>query len=114
MTSLSNLSVEDLAQLYERGRNALPGGVCSSTRWNSAWGKPVYAQRSFGSRFWDVEGREFIDLSMSHGASLLGHAPACMKRVWEQAWEQGLLASFDSPFHVQLAEELCRIVPCAE
>jgi glutamate-1-semialdehyde 2,1-aminomutase len=110
----ASLSPEEYDLLYERGRQVLPGGVCSSTRWNAAWRKPVYAQRSKGSRFWDVEGREFLDMSMSHGASLLGHAPECLKHVFEQAWELGVLGSFDTPFHIELAEAVCRIVPCAQ
>lgn len=114
MPATKSLSSAEYGQLYERGRQVLPGGVCSSTRWNSAWQKPVYAQRSQGARFWDVEGREFIDMSMSHGASLLGHAPACVKQAFEQAWELGMLGSFDTEYHIQLAEALCRIVPCAE
>lgn len=114
MPLLASLSPQEYASLYERARRVLPGGVCSSTRWNAAWKKPVYAQRSLGSRFWDIEGREFIDMSMSHGASLLGHAPACLKQVFEQAWELGVLGSFDTPFHIELAEALCRIVPCAQ
>jgi glutamate-1-semialdehyde 2,1-aminomutase len=114
MRSLASLSGQDLAQLYERGRGVLPGGVCSSTRFNAAWGKPVYAQRARGARFWDIQGREFLDMSVSHGASLLGHAPECLKQVFEQAWELGVLGSFDTPLHIELAEELCRIVPCAQ
>lgn len=109
-----NLPQDQLARLYERGRNVLPGGVCSSTRWNSAWQKPVYAVRAAGARFRDVEGHEFLDMSMSHGASLLGHAPECLKHVFEEAWNLGVLGSFDTPFHIELAEELCRIIPCAQ
>ncbi|GAB4135078.1 MAG: glutamate-1-semialdehyde 2,1-aminomutase [Planctomycetaceae bacterium] len=105
---------EARAELEQRGRNALPGGVCSSTRWNKAWKRPVYASRAEGARFWDIEGREFLDFSMSHGASLLGHAPACLKPAFDRAWELGLLGSLDSPLHIKLAEELCEMVPCAE
>lgn len=114
MQPLKTLTPDEYAALYARGRNVLPGGVCSSTRWNNAWQKPVYAQRSKGSRFWDIEGREFIDMSMSHGAALLGHAPECLKAVFDQVWELGVLGSLDTPFHIELAEELCKIVPCAE
>lgn len=105
---------QDLVTLIERGRSVLPGGVCSSTRFNTAWGKPVYASRSKGARFRDIEGREFLDMSMSHGASLLGHAPDEMKAAFDAAWELGVLGSLDTPLHIQLAEELCRLVPCAE
>ncbi|MCH7686616.1 MAG: aminotransferase class III-fold pyridoxal phosphate-dependent enzyme, partial [Planctomycetes bacterium] len=108
------LSADALDLLYQQGRSVLPGGVCSSTRFNQAWGKPVYASRAKGSRFWDIEGREFLDLSMSHGATLLGHAPDCLKEVFDKVWELGVLCSLDTPLHIQLAEELCKLVPCGE
>jgi glutamate-1-semialdehyde 2,1-aminomutase len=114
MPSSSPLSADQSAELVERARRVLPGGVCSSTRFNAAWQQPVYAQRSHGSRFWDLQGREFIDMSMSHGASLLGHAPACLKEAFDQAWQLGMLASFDNVHAIELAEALCRLVPCAE
>ncbi|MBW3543019.1 MAG: aminotransferase class III-fold pyridoxal phosphate-dependent enzyme [Planctomycetes bacterium] len=107
-------SPEALADLLERGRRSMPGGVCSSTRWNRAWGRPVYARRAYGARFEDVEGREFLDMSMSHGASLLGHAPAALKAAFDAAWELGVMTSLDTPLHIELAERLCRIVPCGE
>jgi glutamate-1-semialdehyde 2,1-aminomutase len=108
------VSPDSLSNLYTRGRNAIPGGVCSSTRFNQAWGKPVYAARSKGARFWDVEGREFLDFSMSHGATLLGHAPECLKPVFDTAWQMGVMCSLDTPYHIELAEQLCELVPCAE
>jgi glutamate-1-semialdehyde 2,1-aminomutase len=105
---------DELDRLYQRGRDVLPGGVCSSTRFNRAWGKPVYAVSSKGSRFTDVENREFLDFSMSHGASLLGHAPECLRDVFQQTWELGVMCSLDTERHIELAEELCRLVPCAQ
>ncbi len=105
---------ESYEALYARGRQSLPGGVCSSTRFNQAWGRPVYASRAKGARFWDVDGREFLDFSMSHGATLLGHAPDALKQAFETAWELGVLCSLDTEHHIALAEQLCRIVPCAE
>lgn len=103
-----------LDDLYRRGKNAIPGGVCSSTRFNAAWGKPVYASWSKGSRFGDVAGREFIDMSMSHGATLLGHAHPSQEEVLRRSWEHGLMCSLDTPYHVALAEQICEVVPCAE
>ena len=111
---MSEYSEDQLADLYQRGANALPGGVCSSTRFNQAWGKPVYATRAKGPRFWDVAGREFLDMSMSHGATLLGHAPDCLRDVFEKTWEAGVLCSLDTPFHIELAEKLRDLVPCGE
>ena len=105
---------EDASRWYARGKNALPGGVCSSTRFNQAWGKPVYVKRAKGAKFWDIEDREFLDMSMSHGATLLGHAPDCLRDAFDSTWELGVLCSFDTPTHIRLAERLCELVPCGE
>jgi len=105
---------DEIAAWYERGRKALPGGVCSSTRFNQALGGPVYGSRAKGARFWDLAGKEYLDMSMSHGATLLGHAPEALREVLDIAWERGLLCSLDTPFHIALAEQLCELVPCGE
>ena len=60
----------NIAELFERGRQVLPGGVCASTRLNKALGHPLYASRCEGARIIDVEGREYLDMSCGHGAAL--------------------------------------------
>jgi glutamate-1-semialdehyde 2,1-aminomutase len=34
---------------------------------------PIYVNNSLGAKKWDVNGREYIDYSMGHGALILGH-----------------------------------------
>lgn len=106
--------MSELEKLSARGQRVLPGGVCSSTRFNQAWRSPVYASRAAGARFWDVDDREFLDFSMSHGAALLGHGHASMKRAFDRTWELGGLCSLDTVYHIELAEKLCELVPCGE
>ncbi|MNO13082.1 Surfactin synthase subunit 1 [compost metagenome] len=36
---------------------------------------PIVAERSSGSRMWDVDGNEYIDLTMGFGVNLFGHNP---------------------------------------
>lgn len=105
---------DEVADWYRRGREAIPGGVCSSTRFNQGIGGPVYAASAKGARFRDIAGKEYLDMSMSHGATLLGHAPDFLKNAFQTVWERGVLCSLDTPYHVTLAEQLCEIVPCAE
>src|SRR3569832_48572 len=105
---------EAVADWYRRGREAIPGGVCSSTRFNQGIGGPVYAASAKGARFRDIAGKEYLDMSMSHGATLLGHAPDFLQQAFLIVWERGILCSLDTPYHVALAEKLCDIVPCAE
>ncbi len=36
---------------------------------------PLVAARGQGSRVWDVDGNEYIDLNMAYGPLVLGHCP---------------------------------------
>ena len=101
-------------QLYERACRVLPGGVNSSTRLNRAIGMPFYASRAKGSRVWDVEGREYIDMNCAHGAALLGHAHPSLDRALQTAIDRGYLHSFETEYHEELARKVCECVPCAE
>ena len=61
--------------LYERGLRVIPGGVNSPVRaFRSVGGTPYFVDRAEGPYVWDVEGRRFVDLVQSYGASILGHA----------------------------------------
>src|SRR5262245_19867687 len=57
---------------YERARRYLAGGVSASTRLNRALGRPMLFDRAAGCHVWDLDGREYLDLCCSHGATLLG------------------------------------------
>ncbi|WP_205127930.1 aminotransferase class III-fold pyridoxal phosphate-dependent enzyme [Paenibacillus amylolyticus] len=37
---------------------------------------PVIAEKSMGSRLWDLDGNEYIDLTMGFGVNLFGHNPS--------------------------------------
>ena len=102
------------AELFERGRKVLPGGVCSSTRLNQALGHPLYVDRAEGAHFTDVDGRKYLDMSCSHGAALLGHGHAAVRRALVRAAELGVCCAADMAHHVELASRLCEFIPCAE
>ena len=82
-----------VSQLYEQAQRYLPGGVSATARANAAIGHPLYVSRGDGPRLYDVEGREYIDMCMSHGASLLGHNHPRIKAAVAQALEMGILCS---------------------
>lgn len=71
---------------------------------------PATLVRGEGSRLWDADGREFIDLFAGFGGTILGHAhPALVSAVREQAgalWAVG--NQFYSVPQVRLAESLQR------
>src|SRR5215217_2407465 len=103
-----------VTEQFERAQQSLAGGVSSSTRVNRALGHPLYFDRAKGCRVWDLDGREYIDLCTSHGATLLGHGDERVREAVEGALARGFACSYENELHAQLAELLCRTVPCLE
>ena len=51
---------------------------------------PVVAVRSQGSRLWDIDGNEYIDILMGLGINLLGHNPPFVKAAIAERLDQGI------------------------
>ncbi len=103
-----------VVQQYQRACGSLAGGVSSSTRLNRAVGHAMLFDRADGCRLWDLDGVEYLDLCCSHGATLLGHGDARVRRAVEHALDRGAACSYENEQHAELAELLCDTVPCLE
>jgi glutamate-1-semialdehyde 2,1-aminomutase len=101
-------------ELYQRAQQVLPGGTTAAARINRGFGQPVYMARGKGSRLYDVDGHEYIDMCMSMGASLLGHGHPAVREALRQAGELGIMCAQDSIYQVELAEKIAAAIPCAE
>jgi glutamate-1-semialdehyde 2,1-aminomutase len=101
-------------QLFDFARQVLPGGVCATARANAAIGRPLYVTRGDGPYVYDLEGREYVDMCMSHGASLVGHNHPKIKAAVAQALELGIICSYETEYHSALAKRITELVPCAE
>src|SRR5712692_5272957 len=99
---------------YRRACAFLAGGVSSSTRLNRAVGHAMLFDRAEGCRVWDLDGREYIDLCCSHGATLLGHGDSRVRRAVEAVLDRGAPCSYENELHTELAQLLCETVPCLE
>ncbi|MBM4335849.1 MAG: aspartate aminotransferase family protein [Deltaproteobacteria bacterium] len=74
---------------------------------------PVALERGFGSRVWDVEGREFIDLTAGWGVTAIGHChPELADAISDQARTlmQTTNIVYTKP-QLDLAERLARLAP---
>lgn len=99
-------------KLFERAEAVIPSGITHDGRFLRPF--PPYFVRARGSRKWDVDGREYIDYWMGHGALLLGHGhPAIIQALHEQI-DKGLHYGGCHELEVAWAEMICRLVPCAE
>jgi glutamate-1-semialdehyde 2,1-aminomutase len=100
------------ARLAERARQAIPGGVTHDIRHLQPFAP--YIDRAAASRKWDVDGNEYIDYWMGHGALFLGHChPAVVKAVQAQM-ERGTHLGASHELEIRWAELVNRLVPCAE
>lgn len=99
-------------RLYKRAAKVLPSGVTHDSRFMRPF--PIYATRAAGPRKWDVDGREYVDFVMGHGALLLGHS---FPSVTEAAMTQlplGTHYGASQEREIEWAEEVVRLVPSAE
>jgi glutamate-1-semialdehyde 2,1-aminomutase len=101
-------------QQYEEACRYLAGGVSSSTRLNRALGHAMLFDRAEGCRVWDLDGKEYIDLCTSHGATLLGHGDRRVRQAVERALDRGAACSYENEQHTELARALCEVIPCVE
>jgi glutamate-1-semialdehyde 2,1-aminomutase len=99
---------------YRQACNFLAAGVSSSTRVNQALGHALLFDRAEGCRLWDLDGREYLDLCCSHGATLLGHGDPRVRRAVENALDRGAPCSYENETHAAFARLLCETVPCLE
>jgi glutamate-1-semialdehyde 2,1-aminomutase len=93
-------------ELAGRAGRALAGGVVSS--WQITRPQPVWLSHGRGSKLYDVDGNEYVDLHGGYGVSLAGHGhPAIVAAVSGQA---PLGTHFAQPTHnaILVAEELSR------
>ena len=94
------------ARMALRARGSLAGGVTSS--WQITVPQPVWLSHGEGSKVYDVDGNEYVDLHGGYGASLAGHAnPAVVEAIRAQV---GRGTHFAQPTEnaVIVAEELTR------
>ena len=106
--------METSEQLYEFAQRYIPGGVSASARSNAALGHPFYVARGDGPLIYDLAGRSYVDLCMSHGASLLGHNHPCINAAVSEALKLGTVCAYETEYQSALAKQICELVPCAE
>src|SRR5215470_11552257 len=100
------------AALADRARGAIPGGITHDIRHLVPF--PTYIERASGPRKWDVDGHEYVDYWMGHGALFLGHChPAVVKAVQEQV-ARGTHLGASHELEIRWAELVNSLVPCAE
>ena len=105
-------------KLYKRAKRVIPGGnMLLSKRPEmflpEKW--PSYFSRSKGCKVWDLDGNEFIDMSiMGIGTNTLGYGHPEVDEAVMKTVKDGNMSTFNCPEEVYLAEKLVEIHPWAD
>jgi glutamate-1-semialdehyde 2,1-aminomutase len=75
---------------------------------------PLYISRANGSKVYDLDGNEYIDLCLSFGAALLGHAHPKVVEGVEGALDMGILCAYENEWHTKLAQRIAETIPCID
>jgi glutamate-1-semialdehyde aminotransferase/acyl carrier protein len=64
---------------------------------------PLVVERAAGSHVWDVDGNEYVDLTMGFGALLFGHSPSFLIEALQGQLDGGLQLGLQSPLAGKVA-----------
>jgi glutamate-1-semialdehyde 2,1-aminomutase len=101
--------------LFARAQRTTPGGVNSPVRaFRSVGGTPRFITRAEGACFWDADGRRYIDYIGSWGPAIVGHAHPAVVGAVQAAAARGLSFGAPTEAEIEMAEEICRLLPSVE
>lgn len=92
------------AALLRRASRSLAGGVTSS--WQISRPGVVWLSHGRGSRVWDVDGTEYVDLHGGYGVNAVGHAHPAIVRAVQDRVTKGTHFAQPTEDAVVVAEEL--------
>jgi glutamate-1-semialdehyde 2,1-aminomutase len=105
-------------KLWKRAKQVIPGGnMLLSKRAEmflpEQW--PAYFSRAKGCKVWDLDGREYTDMSiMGVGTNILGYGNPEVDAAVQQTVAAGNMSTFNCPEEVFLAEKLVELHPWAD
>ncbi|HEX3721958.1 MAG TPA: glutamate-1-semialdehyde 2,1-aminomutase [Nitrolancea sp.] len=104
------LALDKSRAMFDRIGQSIAGGESSYARLKK--GLELCFDRGEGSRFWDVDGNEYIDYSLGYGPLIFGHNPQKVtEAVVKAITERGSVATFPYDLDYQVGEQLVQMVP---
>ena len=101
--------------LFERAQKTIPGGVNSPVRaFRQVGGTPRFISRAKGPYFWDANDKRYIDLIMSWGPMIAGHAHPEVVEAVQRAAETSFSYGAPTEGEIELAERICGLMPSVE
>ncbi|GJM11814.1 MAG: glutamate-1-semialdehyde 2,1-aminomutase [Pseudohongiella sp.] len=103
--------------LFERARGVIPNGI--GGHFNPVvqlprGTYPLYCERASGSRFFDVDGNEYIDYMCAYGPMILGYGNPAVEEAVRAQTEKSDTCTLASQVMVELGEQLVDLIPMAD
>lgn len=70
---------------------------------------PLVAERSQGSKFWDIDGNEYVDTAMGYGVNLFGHNPEFVTKAIAEQLQKGMELGPQSALAGEVAQLACEL-----
>lgn len=70
---------------------------------------PIWVEHSLGSKLWDVDGNEYIDLLNGFGPNFFGHSPQFVTEALDRQLRRGLEVGPQTPLVGEVAEMICQL-----
>jgi glutamate-1-semialdehyde 2,1-aminomutase len=99
-------------KLFKRAKEVMPGGISHNIHYFPPY--PFFIKKTKGSKIWDVDGNEYIDLWMGNYTHILGHRPAVIVQAIEKQLKQGIHWGLVYKKQIEWAELIQELVPSAE
>lgn len=116
MPDLADRYRRSLEQL-ERAERTIPLGAQTFSKSRTQYpvgASPLFVTHSRGSRTWDVDGNEYVDLVSSLGAVVLGYGDEEINEAVVRQLDSGVTLSLSHPLEEQVAAQVVDLIPCAE
>jgi glutamate-1-semialdehyde-2,1-aminomutase len=97
--------------LTQRHRRSLADSRASA-KFRLVWKEmlyPIIVERAAGARVWDVDGNEYVDLTMGFGSLLFGHNPDFITEALEQQLKKGIQIGLRSNIVGNIADLICEM-----
>ena len=114
---MKTYTYEKSTALFKRAAQVIPCGIYghfSPAPCVPVEAYPFFAERAKASRFWDVDGNEFIDYMCAYGPMVLGYGHPDVDAAYLKQQGESDANSAASPRMVELAELLVDMVPIAD
>jgi glutamate-1-semialdehyde 2,1-aminomutase len=109
------MTISNNDKLFARAQKTTPGGVNSPVRaFRSVGGTPRFITHAEGPYFWDADDKRYIDYIGSWGPAIVGHAHPDVVQAVQQAAARGLSFGAPTEAEIDMAEEICKLVPSIE